>query len=98
MAICFWPEIQMVNAGSDVVPGEISRDSQWTIVLAHTTTANTYVKLPDDCEIGDVVEVHTDSGAAIGIYPPDGETLERQAPYVETPRMLRKLTATLWGT
>lgn len=100
MSICFWPEIQTVDAEN--TPAVIVRDSQWTIVLAHITSQfsnENNVILPSDCEIGDVVEIHSDHAnfnLAVNIYAPSGDTIEGGSP-LTSPQLLRKLNATFWG-
>jgi hypothetical protein len=49
--------------------------SGWSVVLVEASTGNDGVILPEDAQIGDVVEVHGDAGndgVMVRVYTPDG--------------------------
>jgi len=89
--------IQSVSPGTSGAPSQISRDGVLTVVIVQSPTTSSYVELPSDGEVGDVVEVHGNSGASANIVAPSGESLELQASSVPTPAVFRKIGATLWG-
>lgn len=99
MSICFWPEIQNITpSDTDTTATVMTRDSQWTIVLCQANSAFAqYAKLPSDCEVGDIVEVHTIAGhSGTNVALPDGDTGEGIGGVV-TPFTIRKLGPTFWG-
>jgi hypothetical protein len=58
------------------------------------------VILPDDAQIGDVVEVYNVSGRSIRVYAPTGETIHSGASMGISPggggSLFRKTTASVW--
>jgi hypothetical protein len=71
------------------------------IVEATSSPANQAVVLPDDAQIGDVVEVYSATGGAAAIvFPPTGETIGQPASLTLQPGgtgiLLRKIAATAW--
>lgn len=73
------PSVQSVAGSTDSgSPTSISRDGQLTIVQVEATTDHTYVQLPGDAEVGDVVEVwitspsthYSGSPGVVTVYPP----------------------------
>lgn len=55
----------------------ISIFSEKTLVLVNTTPSDSAVQLPDDAEVGDIVEVLNNGAAAnsVFVFPPSGQSL-----------------------
>lgn len=81
----------------------IPRSSGVTIALVDATAGNTSVVLPDDAQIGDVVEVYSlndFNSSAADVFPPSGERINQLAQDLSIGvygAIFRKLTATRWG-
>jgi hypothetical protein len=114
------PTTQLVTAGTSSAPTVINRDGALTVALvsgvvvpspdcANGLFDNTqsYVQLPSDASVGDVVEVYdlrppladhcglTWGGSTVLL--PSGETLINEEGSSDSAGVYRKLTSTQWG-
>jgi uncharacterized Zn finger protein len=80
---------------------EIPRYSEVTVVLVSAPTSTSrWVRLPDDAEIGDIVEVHyvrdnVDVGS-LHVFAPEGETIATSNAHDAVDAIFRKTSATGW--
>lgn len=88
---------------SDYAP--ITRYSGWTVALATTGNFTSGVRLPDDAEVGDLVEVHCVLGTATSllVIAASGDTISAGSPNfvtitvnVAAGKLFRKTSATNW--
>lgn len=64
-------------AGLSVSPTPIPAIAEITVVIVNYIDAvndGRYLILPDDADVGDVIEVYENANSSPSIYPPSGET------------------------
>lgn len=90
--------ISELTAGttSPFAPAPIVRHTGTTIVLVTTVSSGdqTYVTLPDDADVGDVVEVHCMGAVGVNVLVPTGGPLDIVGAAPNHSIVFRKISAT----
>ena len=97
--------IQSVTASSaSGSPTSITRDDEWTIAFVTTTATESYVSLPTNAEVGDVVEVswsnptastHVFTGSSAETFLITGSSvISGNADFAF---LMRKVTSSFWS-
>jgi hypothetical protein len=89
------------NGTSQAAATPIVRDTNWTICMVTVNTSGDGVKLPDNANVGDIVEIHSVSSLpGFGVWPATGDQIENGGPNDEfgTPSdiIFRRTSAGNW--
>lgn len=84
------------NAGTAT---QIVKDGNWYVVVVAVPSSSNGVILPANAELGDLVEIHAEPGAAgVTIYPDSGSSFDGSSSALFASTMLlRKTASNVWS-